>query len=182
MIKCRYIKKFDGKSFMGKNFLKYLFFLIVMFSLNGCSSKIYSELINEDKLYEKSLLYTKKGEIVSSLETKAVVVATYLNPLDQEYDDKDKDYFIVALYAEKDLCKSKAGLESDDCDIRLKDGTKPSKVEKLKKESSLLRYIPVHNGWFKYYLVEFPSKGESKKVSLVFESRRFGKTELVFSK
>ncbi len=167
---------------MGKKFLKYLFFLIVIFSFEACSSKIYSELVNEDKLYEKSLLYTKKGEIISSLETKAVIVATYLNPLDKKYESEDKDYFIVALYAEKDFGKSKVGLESKDCLVYMKDNIKPLNVEKLKREDPLLKYIPVHNGWFKYYLLEFPANKGEKKISLVFESKRFGKTKLVFSK
>jgi len=166
---------------MGKNFLIYLIFLFVIIFTNACSSKMYSELINEDRLYEKSLLYTKKGEIVSSLETKAVIVATYLNPLDKKYESDDKNYFIVALYAEKDFGKDKVGLESKDCLVYLKRGIKPLDVKRLKKEDSLLKYIPVHNGWFKYYLLTFPSD-KGKELHLVFESKRFGKTVLTFSK
>ncbi len=158
-----------------------IFSLLVLVFLTGCSDKIYKEFINEDKLYEQSLLYTRKGEIISSLETKSVIVATYLNRLDKRFADKDKDYFIVALYNEKEFGDKKEGLESENCAIYLKDGRKPIEIKKLKKDDEILKYIPVHSGWFKYYLVVFPAK-EEKSITLVCENKLFGKDFLTFSK
>ncbi len=166
---------------MENNIVKGLIFYLLVLFLNGCSNKIYTEFVNEDKLYEQSLLYTKKGEIVSSLETKSVIVATYLNPLDKSFKLKPKESFLIAVYSQKEFGDDKEGLEKKECLVYLKDGRKPLEIERLKKENHLLKYIPVHNGWFKYYLVTFKAKQE-KKITLVCENRRFGKTLLTFSK
>ena len=166
---------------MKSNIIKSSIFYLLVLLISGCSNKIYTDFINEDKLYEQSLLYTKKGEIVSSFETKSVIVATYINPLDESFNSKQKDSFLVAVYSQKEFGDDKVGLEKKECLIYLKDGRKPLEIEKLKKENHLLKYIPVHNGWFKYYLVTFAAKQE-KKVTLVCENKRFGKTLLTFSK
>ncbi len=165
---------------MGKKIFTTFFLLLAVF-FSGCSDKIYKEFMKEDRLYEQSLLYTQKGEIVSSLETKSVIVATYLNKLDKKYANKDKEYFIIALYNEKEFGDKEEGLESKNCLVYLKDGRKPLFIKELKKDDEILKYIPVHSGWFKYYLISFKAK-EEKKLTLVCENKRFGKSFLVFSK
>ncbi len=164
---------------MGKKLFTYLSLLMILFS--GCSDKIYKEFMNEDKLYEQTLLYTQKGEIISSLETKSVIVATYLNRLDKQFDKKDKEYFLIALYNEKNFGRKKEGLDQKNCLIYLKDGNMPIEIKELKKDDEILKYTPVHSGWFKYYLIAFNAQ-KTKKLTLICENKRFGKTSLTFSK
>ena len=55
--------------------------LAALFLFTGCGYKNGFAFFSKDKPYEKAISYTKKGEIVVSMENKAFIIATYLNPI-----------------------------------------------------------------------------------------------------
>ena len=50
--------------------------LILIAFLGGCSNHSALELFKKDELFEKALIVTKKTDIISSFETKAIINAT----------------------------------------------------------------------------------------------------------
>jgi len=59
-----------------KKIFAFLSLIILIFS--GCSVK---NALKKDPLYEKTLKYTQRCQIINSLETKALIDVIYLNPL-----------------------------------------------------------------------------------------------------
>jgi hypothetical protein len=140
----------------------------------GCSEK--SGFLSKDALYESALVWTKKGDIFNSLELKASIVATYLNPLKDEFDSKESDWFLVSLYVDKDS-GIKSRLDSKYISLTL-NGKIAKSVKMLDYDDELIAISPFRNRWSNYFLVEFEK--ESGKKELLFELRPFGKVTLTF--
>lgn len=130
------------------------------FLLGGCQTYSAFEALKKDDYYEKALLQTKSAQIINSLETKAKITATRLNPL---YPDKYKDgeYFYVGVYIPDDYDKNdSAGLFNKEYKLYLKgDGgyMEPLSVnETIKKEQNeLYKKAPIKDNWSRYYTVSF---------------------------
>ena len=58
--------------------MKKLLFAIIMIFFVSCSDKV-NEVFKKDTHYITLTQYTKRGEIVNSLETIALINVTYLN-------------------------------------------------------------------------------------------------------
>ena len=78
------IKKYDSNQFLRP-------IIVFFFLFNGCSS--YYEILKQDPIKDSTMRFTKKGEIINSLETKGVLVATHLNRVDSNYNDGE--YYII---------------------------------------------------------------------------------------
>ena len=150
----------------------FFIFLALIFG-TGCSFK--TAFTEPDTVLQKSLTWTKKGEIYNSLEIKASVFATYLNPLGKAKSSHDE--FVVSIFVDDDFKeKKKAGLHNPDISLSL-GGVKPLSVKELDEDSEYKKLVPFKNEWAHYYLVKFP---KSTQKVLILKSQRYGKTQLKF--
>lgn len=154
--------------------------LFIGLVLVGCSSK---NIIQKDKLHEESLIYTQKGEIVSSLETKSIIFATYLNKLSQKFNSDNNDSFLIGTYISNDFDKEeKKGLNNPFYTLTDANSTKPILIKKLDKDDEIIKHIPTVNVWSSYFLVTFKANKDQNIIKLIYTNTDYGKCELVFSK
>ena len=146
---------------------KILLFLIALALFSGCSLK---NAFKKDMLYEKTLKYTQRGEIVNSLETKALIDAIYLNPL---YPKKfNNPTFLIGIY--NDFNNT---LINNEFNLSL-NNTKPIKISKNIPSFIPYKFYPFYNSWMKYYLVEFNTT--AKPYVLTYKSKHWGEVNLTF--
>ena len=156
---------------------KLLVGLVALFLLGGCAKKEL-KIFSVDKPYAEALRWSKKGDIAISLENKALIIATYLNPLQKRWD---KEYFFVRVYIDNDFDDpKKAGLFHPGYHIRL-NGHEPLSIEELDFESELAKSMPFVQKWYHIYLVTFP-KVEDKELRLIFGHEDYGDVVLTFQK
>ncbi len=150
---------------------------LALWLLAGCSSKEI-QIFAKDKPYIEALRYTKKGDIVLSLENKATIIATYLNPLQKR---KDKEYFFVRVFIDNDFEEpKKSGLFNPDYSLTL-NGCKPLRIQKLSFDSELAKKMPFVQRWYKLYLVTFP-KTQSDTLRLTFKNRNYPAAVVTFQR
>ena len=144
---------------------KIVFVLLALF-FTACSIK---DITSKDKLYDKVLIYTKRGEIVSSLETKALIDAVYLNPL---YKDKfHNPTFLVGVYNDFDNT-----LINEEFNLIL-NNKPPLEINSTIPKFVLYKQFPFYNDWMKYYVVEF---NKTSPLILEYKSKHWGETKLRF--
>lgn len=152
--------------------------LLPVLLLSGCATKMDEQLalFQSDKVYTKALENTRKGEILSQLETKALIIATHLNATNSKKFANTESFF-VRLYIADDLQNDKKeGLFNPLFTLKL-NGQAPLNIKEVDTKSDILKYMPFVKKWYKLYVVEF-SKGSH--LSLELRSDRFGKTVLKF--
>jgi len=151
-------------------------FLTILF-LAGCSFK--TPFVEPDYVLQKTLAWTKKGEIYNSLEIKASIFATYLNPLGKAKSSDEE--FVVSVFVDDDFKeKEKAGLNNPDISLTL-NSVKPIYKKELDDDSEYKKLAPFNNEWSHYYLVKFP-KSNDKTLKLTLTSKNYGSTTLIFQK
>jgi len=139
-------------------------FVAAMLLLAGCESKSVQPpaLLKPDEKYLQALRYTQKCEIALSLETKALLIATYLNPL----GDFAKESFLIRIYIEDDFEDEKlAGLYHPGYSLSLNEQN-ATKITPLQKDDPLLKGMPFTQSWYKFYVVEFPAQKERLRLTL----------------
>jgi len=147
-----------------------------LLSLGGCASK--SGFFAPDVMQHKALAFTQKAQIFNSLEIKASLVATYLNPLLNAYQSDTRVHFLMSVFIDDDFTEpDKQGLFNPDYTITL-NGQKPISIKPLDQDDELLKIAPMKNVWSHYYLVTF-HKPASDTMQLLFKSRRYGASSLV---
>jgi len=146
---------------------KLSFMLLPIFLLfSACSVKT---ALKKDPLYEKTLIYTQRGQILNSLETKALIDVVYLNPL---YQDKfKKPTFLVGVYNEFDNT-----LDNQEFSFTI-NGKKPSKVSTKIPDFVLYKNFPFYNNWMKYYIVETDTNAP---YVITYSSKHWGKVSFKF--
>ncbi|QCI28066.1 hypothetical protein [Caminibacter pacificus] len=146
---------------------KFAFLLLpFMVLLTACSIKT---AFKQDPLYEKTLRYTQRGQILNSLETKALIDVVYLNPL---YQDKFKNpTFLVGVYNNFDNT-----LNNDEFNLTI-NGEKPSKISQNIPKFVLYKHFPFYNSWMKYYLVE---TNTSAPFKIEYDSKHWGDVNFTF--
>ncbi len=146
--------------------------------LSGCAKKEELKIFSVDRPYAEALRWSKKGDIAISLENKALLIATYLNPIQKK---RDKEYFFVRVYIDNDFEEpKKAGLFHPGYFLKLND-QKPLEIKELDFESELAKRMPFVQKWYHIYLVTFP-KTQSKELRLIFGNSAYGTTTLPFQK
>jgi len=167
---------------------KRILLLSILLVIIGCSSKEksnVSQLFRKDEIYHISLLNTQKAQLIASLETKALLTATYLNPVFRKKNCKNfcvdvsgGEYFFIGVY----INGSKTN-RFDDKGYSLKlNGMKPIEIKKLDKDDPLKYEMPMVDNWSTYYKVKYPIVANTRNLKLVFGSDRFGKDILKFRK
>jgi len=161
----------------------------------GCSEKNeecgfqdksdFEQLFTRDEVYHKALMNTQKAQLMASFETKALLTATYLNPVfknrpcKKRFKDelKDGEYFFVGVYIPN---SGKNKFNTKGYSLTL-DGKRPIEVKKLDKDDPLRYEMPMVDNWSTYYKVKF-KKTNKNNFNLIFENDRFGRDILNFSK
>ena len=161
----------------------------------GCSQKKdgcmvqdksdFEQLFTKDEVYHIALNNTQKAQLMASFETKALLTATYLNPVFKNrpckkyFKDelKDGEYFFVGVYITN---SKKNEFNTKGYSLTL-DGSKPLEVKKLDKDDPLRYEMPMVDNWSTYYKVKF-KKTNKNNFCLIFENDRFGRDILNFSK
>ncbi len=149
--------------------MKKFFFIIVSILLffTGCGIK---KAFTFDPVYEKTLKYTQRGQIINSLETKALIDAIYLNPL---YQEKFKNpTFLIGIYNDYNN-----RLITNEFNLTL-NFLPPTDINST--IPSFIRYkdFPFYNEWMKYYLVQF--KNEAAPFILKYKSKNWGEVKFTF--
>ena len=141
--------------------------LIIMLLFTGCSIK---NAFKQDPLYEKALTHTQRGQIINSLETKALIDVVYLNPL---YKNKfENPTFLVGVYNEFNN-----SLNNEEFTLTL-NGEKPIKISSSIPEYILYKNFPFYNSWMKYYIVEYNQTDTPLK--LIYKSIHWGEADFTF--
>lgn len=123
--------------------------------LAGC--QLYHEALKPDRIEERYVQATRKGEILNGLKTEAVIIATHLNAFDSKrYDSKVGEYFFIDIYLSPEGGESPArGLNHQLYTLTLSNGSLPVEVQELKREELLERGIYRSSRWGDYFLVRF---------------------------
>ncbi len=147
--------------------------------ISGCSVK--TGLFAPDRMEQKALHHTQRGEIYNALEIKASIVATYLNPVYPKYDNPKREYFLIGIYIDNDASDIEhQGIYNEQYKLRLA-GEKPIKITPLKESDALVKSAPLRNRWSHYYLVEFPPLS-TRTLELTYWNDQYGKVTLHFAK
>jgi len=174
---------------------KKLLLLSTLLLIAGCSAKKeeckiretsdFGQLFTKDEIYHTSLINTHKAQLMASFETKALLTATYLNPVFERRDcrrrlknnTEDAEYFFVGVYITN---SEKHEFNTRGYSLTL-NGFAPIEVKKLDKNDPLRYEMPMVDNWSTYYKVKF-RKSPKKNLTLIFENDRFGKDILNYSK
>jgi hypothetical protein len=157
--------------------------IIAFFTLIGCGNKnLDYNLIKQDKSRENNLLYTKKATLLNSLETKAIINATFLSQLYKDRYKKDLDIFLIGVYLDDDFNdKSKYGLNNPFYKLS-SDGGKIISIREVKEDDIEYKEFPFTNNWAHYYVVSFSKSKNEKFVNLTYSHKEFGQLVLAFQK
>ncbi len=158
-------------------FIPFTFYLL----FSGCQSAL--NVFNKtDTQYEKGLQHTKVKPILFKDDTIAIINATYLNSINTDKWNDEKQNFLIGIYISKDEKKDdKKFINNPQYKITL-NGKNYIKAELFTKEhSKLYKDIPLKNPWAKYYLVSF-NDIKNKTVKLEYTHIKFGKAVLSFEK
>lgn len=153
---------------------------IAIVLLLGCTSKQESDLIHAYDVkaaYHKQLQKTEKLQLYNGGTTKAMIAATYLYTQNFKKKDTRDEVFIVGIHLEDEAAK---GLVDIGESLTL-NGIKAKKTVPLDLKDERLKEISFVTPWSSYYLVTFPHI-ESKSLTLVFKSKRYGEGMLHFAK
>ncbi|CAA6824908.1 MAG: Unknown protein [uncultured Sulfurovum sp.] len=174
---------------------KNILLLTSVFLILGCSAKKeecgvrdksdFGQLFTKDDIYHNSLVNTQKAQLMASFETKALLTATYLNPVFEERDCKkrfqnkmeDAEYFFIGVYIQN---SEKHEFNTKGYSLTL-NGLEPIDIQELAKDDSLRYEMPMVDNWSTYYKVKF-KKSPKNDFSLIFGNDRFGKDILNYSK
>lgn len=154
--------------------------LSALLALSGCSQKGAFGLFKMDAAQERAVEETRSGTIVQSFETKAIFSSLYLNKIDPKMY-KDGEYFITALYFEKDN-RAIRNLDFAEYGYHITlNGKTPTSIESLDDKDARRRLMPTQNTWNRYYLIRFDSVPE-RALALQLENNQIGSVVLNYQK
>lgn len=160
--------------------MKKLIGLLVLIFLSGCASHQTLEAFKKDDLFEKAVLVTQKSDIINSLETKAIINATYLNTIDKSFSSDKVERFIIGIYITDDEKNESLRFLNNPNYKLLMNGKAPISTKLLTQEHKMYGKIPLHNNWAKYYEVEFEKTPKVYKLELEFSHANFGAAKINF--
>ncbi|PLY11407.1 MAG: hypothetical protein C0626_02220 [Arcobacter sp.] len=166
-------------------FLSIILFTFLLF-LSGCSSYSITKYFDKDDFYLNSLQYTKKTDIIKDEEVVALFTATYLNKVEEKYDDNYEN-FIVSVYVANNKKSETPNITIDKQSYtqeELEDEKNYEKnyveIKELEKESKLIESIPLKNPWAKYYLIKFDKNNDLENFLLRYRLNQTLKAEISF--
>jgi hypothetical protein len=154
--------------------------LVCLLVFSGCASKSALSVFDGDKLYEKGLEYSMVGDIINSLETKAIINATYLNSTDSVKYNNEFHNFLVGIYITEDNKEPKDMFLNNKKYVLTLNDKEIEKVEELSTTNYLWEHIPIKNPYAKYYIVSFKKEKNKNSLNLKYENINLGKVILSF--
>jgi hypothetical protein len=158
--------------------IKSLIIMIGLVLFSGCTTKSALSVFGQDSIYEKGLEYTQVDDIINSLETKAILNATYLNAIDEKYNDEFHN-FLVGIYIVNDNEKDEDKFLNNKKYILTLNNQQINKSKQLVSTHTLWEHIPMKNPHAKYYIVSF-KKDASTTLNLQYKHKIFGLLSLSF--
>jgi len=159
--------------------IKALFILLMPFFFTACTK--YIDVVNIDKTKVKYLEATEKGELYNSLDTIAIISATYMNQIYPSTYKEGETFLAGVYYPAVTKSSENLGLR-DDVEVYLLSNGKKYKttsVEHLKPNDPLLVNMPLFSSWNDYYLVSF-DKVEGDFFDLIIHDSAYGTISLHF--
>ncbi len=159
---------------------KVLGFLGIALLFGAC--QLYNDALKPDRIEERYIQATRKGELLNGLKTEAIIVATHLNGFDSEhFKHEEGELFFIDIYlSDTSLERKDRGLYNPLYSVRLSNGATPLEITQLEK-SDLLRYnITFASRWGEYFLVRFPvqTRRYLKEMSLEIVHKNLGIAKL----
>lgn len=180
----------------------------ILFS--GCSRATAFDYFSTDSYYEKAVSNMQKASLLKDMETKALLSAVYLNPIDPDLYNGNEYFYIAVHILNDNKDPQKSGLKNTDyklkiiekIDVSAEDKTrKPNyagfkekqskeivrvkfdaiEIRELNENDRLVKTMPVRSQWNHFYLVKFKEIKDST-LSLSFESQEYGAVSINFSK
>jgi hypothetical protein len=153
--------------------MKSIIFIFLLSSIffTACTSKNATNYFKHDTTYANSLQYTKSTTIKDKNEVKAIFIATYLNKIDEKFDDKQYDQFIVGTYI-KDGYVNLYTLT-----LNL---LRPHQKEPFDENHPLYGKLPLFNKWASYQIIKFKKQKDVKKLMLKMKHLSLGTAKLYF--
>jgi PBP1b-binding outer membrane lipoprotein LpoB len=157
---------------------KMLFLLIISLFFTSCSSKNNAfKYFEKDEIETKGVQYTKKTDILKNKEVEVIFWATYLNKIDKNITNLNKELFLVSVYftnkESQDLIKNNYTFSLN--------GKDAISIEEVEKDNENFKSIMLKNSWGNYYLVKFDAQ-DSYKLTLKLKSKSSNSAQLSFEK
>ncbi|MRJ02482.1 MAG: hypothetical protein C6I05_03440 [Epsilonproteobacteria bacterium] len=147
--------------------------------MGGCGKKVERpNVLRPDPVYVEAMRHTEKGDIAISLENKALIIATHLNPMDRE-KYRGRERFFIRVYIDNDFDdENRSGLFHPGFSLTL-NGHPPTRIEKIDYDAPLAKKMPFTQKWYHLYLVTFPESQEEKLI-LTLSHPDYGSARLTF--
>jgi len=155
----------------------FLFLSIFSFLIISCTSKNSAlKYFDESNIRAEATRYTKKADIVSNNQVDIIFMATYLNKINYNLDEKE-DNFLVYVYFSNSQTQD---IQTNNYEILLNSQV-PIYIEKLEKDNKTYKDLMLKNFWGTYYLVKFSNKNLVSKLNITLKPK-FNNATLVFEK
>ncbi|MEA1914768.1 MAG: hypothetical protein U9N30_05580 [Campylobacterota bacterium] len=150
--------------------LTIIFFTIVLF-FTGCGSKNANNYFGHSSMYGNALQYTQGNQIKTLTEVKAIVNATYLNPIDVQFEDKHFHHFIIGTY----IIDGYAPLYELTLNLQ-----RPVSTTVFDDAHPLYDQLPLYNKWAQYQIVKFKKQEDVHALALKMRHLSLGSVKLNF--
>lgn len=134
--------------------------IIILSLFSGCTPPSAFTFFKKDKLKANAIQYTRKSQIVNEGVVEAIINVTYLNPVDDDFNN-DKQNFIIGVFIPKDETNK---INNELYQISLNDKA-PIYFKELQEQHKMYGHIPLHTNWAKYYLAEFETPKDTYNLA-----------------
>lgn len=132
-------------------------FILLLGFFAGCTHPSGFNHFDKDILYKRAMHYTKKADIAGKSKVKVLFKATYLNSIDENWNDEFEN-FIISVYTVDDP-------KLDDFTITL-NGINAYKITDFDQEHQMYGNLPLYNAWAKYKIYKFENPDHNPILNL----------------
>lgn len=158
---------------------KILILLSISLLFTSCTSKNSAfKYFEKDDIETKGIHYTKKIDILKDNEIDVIFWATYLNKVDKNISDSNKDMFLVSVYFANADSQS---IKKNEYKFLL-NGNEALIIEKIEEDNENFKSLMLKNHWGNYYLVKFDSLKDVNSLKLELTNQKSSKAILDFEK
>lgn len=138
--------------------------------LIGCSQSATS-VFDKDPIYAQNVQYSRVIKSVDKETVNAIFNITYLNSVDTEKWDNDKQNFLIGTYTFDN--------NASDFNLTMNDFSQVSS-RKVTKTDPLYKNIAFRNGWATYNIVTFNEVDDNKILTIKYTHPTFKNIEAKF--
>lgn len=143
-------------------------FIITLFI--GCTPPSAFTFFKDDKLKAEAIQYTKTVQIAFDGQVQAIINVTYLNSVNDDFDEDQNQNFIVGVFIANDNeQEDKQFLNNPSYSLSL-NGRVATYTSKLSDQHKMYGHLPIQNNWAKYYLVKFDVVEDETTLTLNFSN------------